>query len=588
MIRKLVRQMLAAQILAAMTVSLCLLVDNIMIGRYLGERALTAYGLASPMVMIIGAFGGLLCAGAQVSCSKSLGRGNREETDIGYSTTLAVGGAFSVVFMAAALLLSGPIARVLGAGEPMLHSDTSRYIVGFSIGAPAIVGALTLVPFLQMAGQSGLLIVAVLSMTAADVAFDLLNVRVFHGGMFGMGLASALSYYVAILISAAYFLSKRCVFSFSLKRVRTRKIREMIADGMPSLFGMVSSVVMVFVLNRILLHAGGEGAVAAYSVISTVMNATNSISTGTGGVALTLSGVLANEEDRTGLTELLRALFRASVVLGLGMMALMMAFAPQAAAFFMPEAGAGREMAIRGLRCFSLGLFFCCLTNALRSCYQGTGRVGLMEIISVADNAVLPIGTAFVLSRIAGVNGIWFFFLASEVLTIAGILAYVCLKKGRKTWRTEDLLLLRKDFGVPPEDMMEAAPDGIEAVLQASREAEAFCRARGGSQRLAAHLALCVEEMGGNIVTHGFSAGKNRHLSIRLLRKEGRWTLRFRDDCMAFDPVAHVSGEDTREEVGIRLAMRVADEARYTYSMNLNNLTLVLGEKTEPVLTSAR
>ena len=46
MIRKLVRQMLAAQILSALTVSLCLLIDNIMIGRYLGVRALAARMLA--------------------------------------------------------------------------------------------------------------------------------------------------------------------------------------------------------------------------------------------------------------------------------------------------------------------------------------------------------------------------------------------------------------------------------------------------------------------------------------------------------------------------------------------------------------
>ena len=89
MIKKLVRQMLTAQILSALTVSLCLLIDNIMIGRYLGERALTAYGLANPLLLIIGAVGSMLCAGAQVACSKSLGRGDQEETNEGYSSTVA-------------------------------------------------------------------------------------------------------------------------------------------------------------------------------------------------------------------------------------------------------------------------------------------------------------------------------------------------------------------------------------------------------------------------------------------------------------------------------------------------------------------
>ena len=33
-------------------------------------RVLTAYGLANPLLLIIGAVGSMLCAGAQVACSK--------------------------------------------------------------------------------------------------------------------------------------------------------------------------------------------------------------------------------------------------------------------------------------------------------------------------------------------------------------------------------------------------------------------------------------------------------------------------------------------------------------------------------------
>ena len=93
MIRKLVRQMLTAQIFSALTVSVCLLIDSVMISRYLGEEATAAYGLANPILLAIGAIGSLLAAGIQVACGKSLGRGDREETDIGYSSAVAVAGS---------------------------------------------------------------------------------------------------------------------------------------------------------------------------------------------------------------------------------------------------------------------------------------------------------------------------------------------------------------------------------------------------------------------------------------------------------------------------------------------------------------
>ena len=122
----------------------------------------------------------------------------------------------------------------MGAGsEGELFIQTKDYLAGFIIGAPGSMGALVLVPFLQMAGQSNLLIVAVLGMTVADIGLDLLNVLVFHGGMFGMGLASSLSYYVAMVIGGGYFLSKKCVFRFSRKLVTRRKIAELFNSGVP-------------------------------------------------------------------------------------------------------------------------------------------------------------------------------------------------------------------------------------------------------------------------------------------------------------------------------------------------------------------
>ena len=90
MIRKLVRQMLAAQVFSALTVSVCLMIDNIMIGRFLGVDAMAAYGLANPVLLLVGAVGSMLSAGIQVACSKSLGRSSQRETDAGYSSAVAM------------------------------------------------------------------------------------------------------------------------------------------------------------------------------------------------------------------------------------------------------------------------------------------------------------------------------------------------------------------------------------------------------------------------------------------------------------------------------------------------------------------
>ena len=577
MIRKLVRQMLAAQTLSALTVSVCLLIDNIMIARFLGESAIAAYGLANPVLLVIGAIGSMLSAGVQVACSRSLGQGSQSETNAGYSSAVVMTAAISLAFMAVVLALRTPLARLMGADrEAALMADTSGYMAGFIIGAPASMGALILVPFLQMAGRSGLLIASVLGMTVTDVAFDLLNVKVFHGGMFGMGLASSLSYYVAMVIGGGYFLSKKSVFKFTRAGVRRDKMAELLRGGVPTVFNMASSVVLIFAMNKLLLSTpSGAMAVAAFTVIITIGNASNCISTGMGGVSLTLTGILYNEEDQNGLKDLLGMLIRWAVALGVGMAAILIVFAPAFVSLFLPNPTEIQRMAIQGTRLYALGLIPCCVNNAFKSGYQGIGRVRTMELICVMEGAVLPILSAMALIHLSAV---WLYFLVGETLTLLGILGYAALHNG---CFGGDLLLLPKDFRLPPEDLMEADIRTTHEAVQVSQAADAFCRAHARNPLLADHLALCIEEMGTNIVQHGFSPDGKNHLSMRLQHKGDHWTLRFRDDCRAFDPVNFVPGEDKKDCVGIRLVLHMADEVRYTYSMNLNNLTLVL--KDNPV-----
>ena len=577
MIRKLVRQMLAAQVFSALTVSLCLLIDNVMISRFLGETGMAAYSLANPVLLAIGAVGSLLAAGVQVACSKSLGRGSREETNAGFSSAVALGGVISILFAIAVVVFRSPLASAMGAGQQGgLFEQTRDYLAGFSIGAPGSMGALVLVPFMQMAGQSTLLILAVLTMTVTDVALDLLNVLVFHGGMFGMGLASSISYYAAMVVAAVYFLSRRSVFRFSRRLVTGRKMAELFSGGVPAGFNMASSVILVYALNRILQGTGGETAVAAYAVITGIGNAANCITTGIGGVSLTLSGILYNEEDRNGLKELISRLCRYSAVLGLAMGVLLVAFAPAFISLFIPEAGPMQDMAVTGLRLFAAGMIPCCINNALKNMYQATGRVGLTEIISVAEGAVFPALAALLFSALFGTTGAWLFFVTGEIVTLLGIGLLIRRKTGKQPWKDGAYLLQEKDAGAE-DHLLETEIHSLEETEAFVKAAEQFCLSLGENTQTANHIALCIEEISVNVVKHGFTADeKPHHLAVRLLGREDAWVLRFRDDCTAFDPVGYVpAGEG--ESIGLRLVLAIAEKAFYTYSLNMNNLTLRLG-----------
>ena len=582
MIRKLIRQMLTAQILSALTVSLCLLIDNIIIGRYLGVESIAAYQLANPILLMMGALGSMLAAGVQVACSKSLGRGSQTETDSGYSSAIALTLGLSLSLMLAVLIFSAPIASAMGAGRSgALFEQTRSYMIGFIIGVPASMGALILLPFMQMAGKNQILIAAVLGMTISDIGLDLLNVLVFHGGMFGMGLASSISYYVAMVIGCGYFLSKKCMFRFSRRLVTKKKISELFRGGVPAVFHMASGVILTFLLNKLLLGTGGSDAVAAYSVLNSIGNSASCISTGIGSVSLTMTGILFNEEDRRGLEDMMQQLFRASLLLGLGMGVLLIVLAPAFVSLFLPQAGAVRTMAVLGVRLFAGGMIPYCINTALKNSYQVTGRERLTETISLVGGVVFPALAALILSRFLGTTGVWFYFAAGQLLTLLAICLYIRLTTGMLPWKDGAYLLLKRDLIVPKEDVLEADIHTLEEMERTVRDTEAFCLKRGESKRNSMRIALCVEEMASNTILHGFPKDNlPHHLSVRVLDKKDGWVLRFRDDCGAFDPVHYIPKEG-KDALGIRLALAIAEETSYIYSLNLNNLTLKLpAEKT--------
>ena len=419
-------------------------------------------------------------------------------------------------------------------------------------------------------------------MTVTDIALDLLNGLVFNGGMFGMGLASSISYYAAIAVVGFYFLSKRCVFRFSLRQISRKKIAELFRGGIPAGFNMASAVIMIFLLNRILRSTGGSSALAAFAVITSLGNAANCITTGVGGVSLTLSGILFHEEDGTGLRTMLRCLCRYGAILGLGMGVFLAAAAPLLVSLFIPEAGKTQDMAILGLRLFAAGMIPCSINNALKNAYQGTGRVSLTVIISLLEGMFFPVLAGFVFSRFMGTTGAWLYFPAGEILTLLFVAALVMVMTRKLPWKNGTALLLKKDFGVTPDRLLEMDIRSMQDVTVAAESAEQFCRDHGQSEKTGNHIALCIEEMAANTIQHGFVRDRKHHdLSVRLLQKEEDLVIRFRDDCGAFDPVSYIP-KDGEDALGIRLILAFARDARYTYALNLNNVCIRIGREDSP------
>lgn len=583
MIKRVFKQMVVTQILTAMTVMICMLIDSIMIGKFLGVDAITAYGLATPVLLVFAAFGSMLSAGIQVMCGKTVGSGDREATDGCYSTAMFLTAAVSVLGLAAVLIFTKPLCVLLGAGEASgtnaVFGLTGDYIRGFIIGAPAFMFAQVMVPFMQISGNRTRLIVAVAAMTAGDIVFDILNVFVIRGGTFGMGLASSASYYVAVLIGVAYFFKKDCLFRFRFRLISFKRCAELVKYGVPTVINQISLVLLVFVLNKLLLNVGGNTAVAAYSVVSTVGNLCYCVGGGVASVALTLSSIFYSDDDRPALLALIRTTLFYAVILDAAVTALILAASNVVVKLFLTDAAA-ESMAVTGARLFCLSLIPCSVNTALKNYYQGVNRTGFTQVISVIQNFAFTALFAFILSRFMGTNGVWLGFLCGETATLAVIAATVWIRNRRLSFSANAFSLLPRDFGAKEGDYIEMTLDREDGPVAVSQRACEFCLGHGESRRNSNLISLCIEEMTNNIVQHAFSENDKKHsVDVRLVFRKEKRVIRIRDNCASFDPTRYFElhkADDPMSHIGIRMVMKMVKSANYYNSLGLNNLTLEL------------
>lgn len=582
MIKRLFREMLVTQILSSMTVTLCMLVDSIMIGRFLGVDSMSAYGFATPLLLVFAALGSMISAGVQVVCGKTIGNGDREGTDACFSVSVLLAVGISVVGLSLVFALLHPLTTLLGAGRPSpdntVFTLTENYIKGFILGAPAFLCAQIMIPYLQLSGKRTRLIVAVLVMTVSDIAFDFLNVFVFHGGTFGMGLASTLSYYFAFLVGVAYFFRKDCMFRFRMRLIRGKLCRSLLTYGVPTVLNQISTVLLVLLLNRLLESSSGTVAVAAYSVISTIGNICYCFGTGIGSVAMMLASVFYTDRDRSAIRELVKLMSIYAIVLDAAITALGVLAAKPLVALFLGADAAAVALAAVGLRLFLLSIVPSSLNSSFKNYYQGVERIGLAEVISVLQNLIYPILFSYVLSRFFGIIGIWLGFVCGEAAALITFSVVVWRHRGRITLSADAYSMLKRDFGTKPEDCLLCLIQSERDAADASEQATRFCLLHGLSRRESMLIGLCIEEMTVNIVRYGFGADrKTHHIDVRLVIEPDGSVIRIRDDCRNFDPVHYLSLHETTDptaHIGIRMVMKTVKEANYLNSLGWNNLTL--------------
>ena len=566
---------------AVVVTMLGIVIDGIVIGRFLGPECMAAYTLATPISNLVMALSGLMTEGTQVMCALNLGKGNVKRARNVFSICMIATLVVSAVLVAAILLFTNDITSLLGA-----HGDSAGlqplvgdYLVGLAFSFPATILLFEFNSLMRLDGDSMRVIVAVVTMTALDIAGDLLNALVIGGGMFGMGLATTISYLVALGIMLLHFRKRDIIFKFSFKGLKLGYLKDILVSGCPSAVGNVATMARNFTLNQIMLATAlSTIAVGALGVLNVVQGFVSCVLIGVGMTTGMIAGMILGEQDRASAERLVRAAMRTALALGVVLAVIVFAFAGGIASLFGSSDGTEMvELASRGLRFYALSVILYGANNAFVNYTQGMRRTGLSACFCFLQNFVFIAAVALAFRGILDSDAVWVAFPAGEALTTIAIVALAAFLKCGLPTSAKDFLFLKEPFGAPPDDVLDVTISNMNEVMSACEEAGKFCRARGADDKTCYRVPLFIEELGSNIVEYGFAAEEGKLLEIRIVHLEDGWVLRLRDNCKAFDPFKWIElnqSDDPTVNMGIKLVVGMAKEATYVSTLNLNMITL--------------
>ena len=547
----------------------------------LGEKAMSAIGLYSPLNHFLYAASIMLVSGSQLLYGRYLGKEPEKirgvfSVDLVFSACLSVLTSLILVLAAATNLT-----RVL-VSDPAEHDLLKQYIFGQSVGIPALVLGQQLFAFLSMENRTKRTMIASLSCFLTNVAMNYVFVVLLDMKTLGLGLGSSAGLWVFFGVQAHWFLSGKSELKFSLRACCRKEAFNIVKLGYSGAISRFVEMFRCIIVNILVLKYVGSVGLSAFAASNSLLAIIWSLPFGMVAVARMLFSIYIGEEDRRSLADTMRVVFRYGVPLMCIVSALLVALAePLTQLFYQNPADRVYELTVMGFRLLPL-----CMPLAVISlnfaCYAQAARKKLLSVLlPVTDGfAGVVLCSLFLIPAMAPtMNGLYLANILNGFICFALIFVYAWIERKRVLKDMEGLLAIPDDFGADDDQRLDITVREMPEVLDVSRRVIAFCRERGIDPTRSNYAGLALEELATNVVSHGFVKDNKKHHSadIRVVHLEDGILLRIRDDCVPFNPsdrAQMLTPDDPVKNIGIRLVFKIAKEVRYQNLLGLNVLTV--------------
>ncbi len=426
---KLLFTMSVPLMLSLLVQSLYNIVDSIFVAR-LSEKALTATSLVYSVQFLMIAVGVGTNVGLNALLSRRVGAKKNEEACSGATTGLILNLITALVFSAAGILFTRPIAGLMtdDASLCRLCEQYMRICVVFCYGIFLQTYAQRL---LQAVGDTVLSMVSLIAGAVTNIILDPIMIFGLFGcpamGIQGAAIATVIGQFVGAIVGLVCNRLKNPIIhvSFSGYRFNINDVKAIYRVGMPTIVMQAIGSVMTFAVNHVLMSVSTT-AVAFFGIYYKLQNFLMMPMNGLGQAAIPIVGYNYGAKNRQRIIKAWRCAVPAGIIMALIGTAVFMAFPAQLLGLF----SAGDELLAIGVPALRIAsVTFVFATFTVISGYFGSGLGnGVINMVSGAiRQLVVLVPLMWLFIRLFGLSYAWYAMWVSELL--AAVYSFVSIHR---------------------------------------------------------------------------------------------------------------------------------------------------------------
>ena len=571
-------KLLPYQILLIVISALNGIIDSIYASNMIGDTAMSAIGLYGPINHFLYAASMMFVSGSQILYGQYLAR-DRKHINTVFSVNIIASLGLALLtslIMVTAALTGGT--RVLVSTQPDLEM-LNKYILGQAIGIPALVVGQQLFAFLSLENQTKRTMIASIVCFITNAALNHVFVVLIPLGIFGVGLSSSIASFVFLGILAQYYFSGKSEWEFKISSFKWNEVFDIAKLGYPGAISRFVEMFRCFIVNFLVLQYVGAVGISAFAASNSLLAIVWAVPFGMMAVARMLFSISIGEQDRKSLVDVMKIIMTRCMLIMIGIVILLIVFAePLTLIFYQDKSSEVYQMTVMGYRILPLCMPWSLISLHFSCFAQTSERKKLAFILPIIDGAVGVVLFSFILIPIFKLNGLYVANIGNGILCFLVVFFASWIVRKKFPTSLEALMAIPENIGVSADDRLDITVRSIDEVVEVSGKIIDFCKAKGFDSRRSYFAGLCMEEMCGNVVEHGFNKDKKPHsVDIRVIRKDDKLILRLRDNCMEFDPNERAKVMDTDKDgknIGIKLVYKIAEKVEYQNLLGMNVLTI--------------